>query len=177
MFDVSFDEIAPIVGRSSTAARQLASRARRRVQGAAAVSDADCARRRQMVDAFLAASRDGDLAALLAVLAPDVVLHADKTATDAAAARVAQGAPAPALASELRGARAVADSFRGRARGARPALIDGLAGAASGPRRYGASGVRFAFGPGAPGEPAKIVAIDVIADPARLSELDVVLES
>ncbi len=177
MFDVSFDEIAPIVGRSSTAARQLASRARRRVQGAAAVSDADRARRRQVVGAFLAASRDGDLAALLAVLAPDVVLHADQTAIDAAATRTAQGAPAPLLASELRGARAVADSFRGRARGARPALVDGVAGAAWAPGGTARAVFGFTFGPAAPGEPARIIAIDVIADPARLSELDVVLES
>ena len=78
MFAVPFDEIAPIVGRSPTAARQLASRARRRVQGAAAVPDADLTRQREVVDAFLAASRGGDFDALLAVLDPDVVLRADR---------------------------------------------------------------------------------------------------
>ena len=77
MFAVPFDEIAPIVGRSPAAARQLASRARRRVQGAAPVPDADLARQREVVDAFLAAARDGDFDALVAVLDPDVVLRAD----------------------------------------------------------------------------------------------------
>ena len=77
MFAVPFDEIAPIVGRSPTAARQLASRARRRVQGAATAPDADLTRQREVVDAFLAASRGGDFDALLAVLDPDVVLRAD----------------------------------------------------------------------------------------------------
>src|SRR5712692_6391823 len=75
MFDLPFDEIAPIVGRSPAAARQLASRARRRVQGAATVPEADRTRQREVVDAFLAASRGGDLAALLAVLDPGVVLR------------------------------------------------------------------------------------------------------
>ena len=78
MFDLPFDEIAPIVGRSPTAARQLASRARRRVQGAATVPDADLTRQREVVDAFLAASRGGDFDALLALLDPDVVLRADR---------------------------------------------------------------------------------------------------
>src|SRR5207247_2550265 len=77
MFDLSFDEIAPIVGRSPTAARQLASRARRRVQGAESAPAADHARRRKIVDAFLAASRSGNFDALLAVLDPGVVLPAD----------------------------------------------------------------------------------------------------
>src|SRR5438445_244753 len=80
MFAVPFDEIAPIVGRSPTAARQLASRARRRVQGAAAVPEADFARQREVVKAFLAASRGGDFDALLALLDPDVVLRADRAA-------------------------------------------------------------------------------------------------
>src|SRR6266496_3269619 len=80
LFDLSFDEIAPIVGRSPTAARQLASRARRRVQGADAVRDADLTRQREVVDAFLAASRGGDFDALLAVLDPDVVLRSDRAA-------------------------------------------------------------------------------------------------
>ena len=149
MFDVPFDEIAPIVGRTpdrGAPARQPRAPAR---AGRGRGADADLARQREVVDAFLAASRGGDFDALLAVLDPDVVLHADRTATDAAAARVAQGAPAPALASELRGARAVADSFRGRARGARPALIDGLAGAAWAPGGTARAVFAFTFGPGA----------------------------
>src|SRR5216117_4475234 len=102
VFDLPFDEIAPIVGRSPTAARQLASRARRRVQGADAAHDADHTRRREIVGAFLAASRSGNFGALLAVLDPDVVLRADSAAVRMAAARQAVGAPK--LAPDLRGA-------------------------------------------------------------------------
>src|SRR5947209_19163068 len=94
MFDLPFDEIAPIVGRSPTAARQLASRARRRVQGAAAVPEPDLTRQRQIVDAFLAASRGGDFAALLALLDPEVVLRADRAAVDAGAPQEVRGAAA-----------------------------------------------------------------------------------
>ena len=97
MFDVPFKEIAPIVGHSAAAARQLASRARRRVQGAAPVPDADLTRQREVVDAFLAAARGGDFDALLAVLDPDVVVRADR------------GAVPPGASRELRGARAVAE--------------------------------------------------------------------
>src|SRR5437870_5514180 len=96
MFDLPFDEIAPIVGRTPAAARQLASRARRRVQGAAAVPDADLTRQRAVVDAFLAASRGGDFDALLAVLDPDVVLRADGTAVQAGASKEVRGAAAVA---------------------------------------------------------------------------------
>src|SRR6266849_2628282 len=103
MFAVPFDEIAPIVGRSETAARQLASRARRRVRGAATVPDADLTRSRAVVDAFLAASREGRFDALLAVLDPDVVFRADRAAVLAGASR------------EVRGAPAVARQFSGRA--------------------------------------------------------------
>ncbi|HKU96406.1 MAG TPA: sigma-70 family RNA polymerase sigma factor, partial [Vineibacter sp.] len=87
MFDLSFDEIAPIVGRSSTAARQLASRGRRRVQGRARTTDPDVAAQRQVVDAFLAATRNGDFAALVALLDPDVALRADPAARQAGAAQ------------------------------------------------------------------------------------------
>src|SRR5205823_5371102 len=110
LFAVPFDEIAAIVGRSPAAARQLASRARRRVQGAAPVPDADLIRQRAVVDAFLAASRDGDFDALLALLDPDVALRADPAA-------VQVGAP-----SAVRGAAAVAETFSGRAQFAQPAL-------------------------------------------------------
>ena len=96
MFAVPFDEIAPIVGRSPAAARQLASRARRRVQGAATAPDADLTRQREVVDAFLAASRGGDFDALLAVLDPDVVLRADRAAVQAGASREVRGAAAVA---------------------------------------------------------------------------------
>src|SRR4051794_22084053 len=116
MFAVPFDEIAPLVGRSPTAARQLASRARRRVRGAATVPDADLTRQREVVDAFLAASRTGNFDALLAVLDPDVVFRHDRTAVPAGASR------------EVRGALAVARQFSGRAQGARPALVNGSVG-------------------------------------------------
>src|SRR5512138_1383722 len=96
MFAVSFDEIAPIVGRSPMAARQLASRARRRVQGADTVRDRDLARQREVVEAFLAAARGGDFEALLAVLDPDVVARADRAAVPPESALEARGAAAVA---------------------------------------------------------------------------------
>src|SRR5690242_8394103 len=117
MFAVPFEEIAPIVDRTPAAARQLASRARRRVQGAPA-PDADVSHKRRIVDAFLKASRDGDFEGLLAMLDPDVVVRAD-----AAAQRL--GSP-----PEIRGAQAVAQAFKGRARAAKPALVDGDIGVA-----------------------------------------------
>jgi len=123
MFDMPFEEIAPIVGRNPTATRQLASRARRRVQGASQAEpdrDLDQARQRRVVDAFLAASRNGDFAALLAALDPDVVLHADPLSVATAAKNVVQGAPT--LTAEMRGAGAVAGRARRRSvRSSRPA--------------------------------------------------------
>jgi ketosteroid isomerase-like protein len=153
MFAVPFEEIAPIVGRSPAAARQLASRARRRVQGAAP-TDADLTRRREVVDAFLAASRRGDFDALLAVLDPDVVLRSDHAAVKTGASK------------EARGAAAVAAIFSGRARTAQLALIDGV------PRAVWAPGgtPRVVFGFTI--AHGKIVAIDLLADPERLRNLD-----
>src|SRR5256886_2124353 len=165
MFDLPFEEIAPIVGRSPAAARQLASRARRRVQRAPSVTDAGLEGQRKVVDAFLAASRGGDFEALVAVLDPEVVLRADDAAVQSAAANQARGAPA--LSRELRGARAVAEAFRGRARGAQPALIDGAAGAVWAPG--GEPRAAFAFKV----ERGKIVEINLVMEPARLGELDV----
>jgi RNA polymerase sigma-70 factor (ECF subfamily) len=121
MFDLPFDEIAPIVDRSPEAARQLASRARRRVRGGPIATRSDLARQRGVVEAFLAASRQGDLEGLLAVLSPDVVFRADRVAA-------AAGAQA-----EMRGASAVARAFVGRAQGARPILVDGAVGAVVAP--------------------------------------------
>lgn len=118
MFAVPFEEIAPIVGRTPAAARQLASRARRRVQGKPQIDDPDLARQRRVVDAFLAAARNGDFEGLLAVLDPDVVARADQ-----AAMRLDSR-------GEIRGASAVAEFFKGRAQSARPALVDGALGAA-----------------------------------------------
>jgi len=157
MFDLPFDEIAPIVGRSPTAARQLASRARRRVRGVAAVPETNRTRQREVVDAFLAASRGGDFEALLALLDPDVMLRADQAAVQA-------GAP-----SEVRGAAAVAGTFAGRARVAQPALVNGAVGLvwAPGGRPRVVFGITIVSG--------KIVAIELVADPERLGELELVV--
>ena len=156
LFSVPFDEIAPVVGRSPAAARQLASRARRRVRGAAA-PETDRAPQREVVDAFLAASRRGDFQALLALLDPDVVLRAD-------AATVRAGAE-----PEVRGANAVAQTFSGRARAAQPALVDGAVGLIWAP-----GGVpRVAFGITVAG--GRIVAIELMADPERLGRMNLVL--
>ena len=157
MFAVPFDEIAPIVGRSPTAARQLASRARRRVRAAAPEPDADLAQQRRLVDAFLAAARGGDFDALLSVLDPDVVLRVDR------------GALRPAAPRELHGARAVADlASKGArlSRFARPALVNGAAGVVvAGPGRpFAVVGFTVVGG--------RIVEIDVLADPERLRRLD-----
>lgn len=166
MFGMSFDEIAPIVDRTPTAARQLASRARRRVRGAD-IPDPDYTRQREVVDAFLAASRDGDFAALLSLLDPDVVLKADELAVQVSTARQARGAPK--LATRIHGAAAVAEVFSGRARVAQPARVDGAAGAAW--AQAGTPRAVFAFEI----VDRRIVGIEIVYDPARLDELDVEL--
>jgi RNA polymerase sigma-70 factor, ECF subfamily len=154
MFDLSFAEIAPIVGRNPAAARQLASRARRRVRGASSAPSADLARRRAIVEAFLAASRGGDFGALLAMLDPSVVLRAD-------AAAVKLGAQ-----SEMVGADAVATRFSGHAKGAQLALVDGEPGAVWAPG--GKPRVVFAFEI----EDDRIVAIDLISGTELLAEME-----
>src|SRR5262245_19270690 len=167
MFDLPFDEIAPIVGRTPTAARQLASRARRRVRGAAAPPPTDRGRQREIVGAFLAAAREGDFAGLLAVLDPDVVLRADAAAVMGSAAREAAGAPK--LAPEVRGAAAVAEAFAGRARGAQLALVYGAVGAVWAPGGRPRAVFRFTVLDG------KIAGIDVIVDPKGVRGLEVVV--
>lgn len=154
MFDLPFEEIAPIVGRSPTAARQLASRARRRVRGSAKAPEADVASQRKVVDAFLAAARSGDMPGLLAVLDPDVVLHADRAA-------VRLGGVA-----ELRGAEAVAANFRGKAQQARPVLVDGALGVVVAPQGRLLLVLELTFA----GD--RIAAIDTVADPGRLEAMD-----
>ncbi len=115
MFAVPYEEIGLILDRSPAAARQLASRARRRVQGGDATAEAGRARRREVVEAFLAASRDGDFEGLLAVLAPDVEFRADSAGVQLGAA------------AQMRGSAAIAQYFKGRAVGAKPAVIgDGM---------------------------------------------------
>jgi RNA polymerase sigma factor (sigma-70 family) len=155
MFAVPFEEIAPIVDRSPTAARQLASRARRRVHGAEPATGADHARRRAVVDAFLAASRGGDFEALLAVLDPEVVLRADLGPLGGS--------------REVRGAEAVMSQARAYARlglVGRPALINGAAGLVA-----TRDGEPFSVG-GFTIRNRRIVAIDILADRERLRALD-----
>jgi RNA polymerase sigma-70 factor (ECF subfamily) len=157
MFAVPFDEIAPIVGRSPAATRQLASRARRRVQGGAPVPDVDLSRQREIVDAFLAASRAGDFEALLEVLDPEVVFRADA----GAASRLARG--------PITGAEDVARQVLRRgtrlAPMARPAIVNGAAGVVVGPvgRPFAVVGFTVAGN--------RIVAIDLITDPDKLAGL------
>jgi RNA polymerase sigma factor (sigma-70 family) len=172
MFGVPFEEIAPIVGRSPTAARQLASRARRRVkgqgQGVDAAADTDLSRQRAVVDAFLAAARRGDFEGLLVVLDPNVVLRADRGRA-AGVVGVAAGASRGA-SGMIQGARAVARgalTFSRLAESVRPALVNGAAGLVSwlpGGRPFAVIGFTVRVG--------KIVEIDILADPARLRRLD-----
>jgi RNA polymerase sigma-70 factor (ECF subfamily) len=164
MFAVPFEEIAPIVGRTPVAARQLASRARRRVQSEPAVPDRSAATQRQVVAAFLAASREGDFAELLRLLDPNVVLRADAVAVDMATGRA--GAGAPELSEEMRGADAIARVFAGRAKVARLALIDGLAGAVVFMR--GRPQVVFGFTV----RGGRVVGIELLCDPQTLDVLD-----
>ncbi|MBO0867558.1 MAG: sigma-70 family RNA polymerase sigma factor [Micromonosporaceae bacterium] len=157
MFAVSFEEIAPIVGRSPAATRQLASRARRRVRDTDAAPDADPSRQREVVEAFLAAARNGDFAALLTVLDPDVVLRGDRVAA------------AIGGSAELRGADAVASFFAGRAQAARPALVAGSVGLAvivDGDLRFALEVVVSA---------GRIIGIETHADREALRELDIEL--
>jgi RNA polymerase sigma factor (sigma-70 family) len=157
MFAVPFDEIATLVDRSPAAARQLASRARRRVQGQAPVPDPDLAGQRRVVDAFFAAARDGDFEALVAVLDPDVVLRSDGGELRHAVSAVVRGA------SEV-AARAL--TFARLSPYVRPALVNGAAGVVVAPRGRPFSVMGFTVTGG------RIVAIDAIADPARLREID-----
>jgi Sigma-70, region 4 len=159
VFGVSFSEIGAIIDRSPVAARQLASRARRRVQGAAAASDAARSRKREMVAAFLAASRGGDFGALLALLDPGAVLVADPAAVQMGAA------------AEVRGAEAVGATFAGWAKGARLALADGVPAAVWAPG--GRLKVVFTFTI----SDGKITGIALDGDPDRLRGLDIVILS
>lgn len=170
VFAVPFDDIAPIVDRSPVAARQLASRARRRIQGSdpSTVSERDGqGGQSEIVAAFLAASRSGDFEALVALLDPDVVLRADRAAVAAASANRDRGAPH--LVPEVRGARAVASILAGRAAGARLALIDGAPGAVWAPG--GRPRALFAFR--IAGD--TISEIEIVIDPAAVAALPVVL--
>ena len=155
MFAVPFEEIGPIVGRSAEAARQLASRARRRVRGGGTL-DPDLARQREVVEAFIAALRAGDFEGLLAVLDPDLVVRAD----------MAAGSPP----TEIRGAAAWAKgavAYGHMARLTQPALVDGAIGVVVAPHGRLVRALRFTIADD------KIAEIEVIGNPARLGELDV----
>ena len=158
VFAVPFDEIGPIVGRSPTATRQLASRARRRVQGVTPDPDDDPARHREVVIAFLAASRDGDFDALLTLLDPEAVMQADSRATP------------PGVSSEVRTATAVANAFVGRASAAQLAVVDGSAGAVWAPRGKPRAVFAFTIVGG------KIIELELIGERERIQLLDVVIE-
>jgi RNA polymerase sigma-70 factor (ECF subfamily) len=154
MFAVPFDDIAAVLGRSPAAARQLASRGRRRVQGAAPVLDADLTRQRAIADAFLAAARNGDFDALLEALDPDVVVRSN------GAEVVLRGAAAVA-GRALTGARFAQVSL--------PALINGAVGVVNAADGRPVSLMAFTI------TDAKIVAVDLIDDPARIAEADLAI--
>ncbi len=167
LFAVPFEEIAPIVDRSPAAARQLASRARRRVQGLPRAEPGAPRRHQELVAAFLAASRGGDFTALVALLDPDAVLRADQAAVKAAAANRDRGAPL--LAPEVRGAAAVAGALAGRAQAAQLALVDGSPGAVWAPGgRPRAVFVFRVIG-------ATIAEIEIVTDPSTVAALPVQL--
>jgi RNA polymerase sigma factor (sigma-70 family) len=157
LFGVPFEDIAPIVGRTPAAARQLASRARRRVRSGAPVPDPDLARQRRVVEAFLAAARDGDFDALVAVLDPDVVLRVDL------------GEAPAGISSLVRGAAAVAGRalmFRDTSQHARFALVNGAMGVVTTRTDKAMSVMAFTIADG------RVAAIDILADPVRLAALD-----
>ncbi len=154
MFDLPFEEIATVIGRSAAATRQLASRARRRVRGQPETPEADLARRRSIAEAFLAASRDGDLQGLITLLAPDAVFRPDATAARSGAVVT------------LRGADAVAGTFKGRAQGAEVALVDGEIGLIV--RIQGQLRVVLSLS----FEEDRIAVIDAIADAGHISEIN-----
>ncbi len=158
LFGVPFDDIAPMIDRSPAATRQLASRARRRVQGQAPTPDPDLARQREVVDAFFAASRNGDFDALVSVLDPDVILRSDG------------GAGRPRMTFTLRGPKQVASQAITSSKLSpfvRPALINGAAGVVVAAHGKAMFVMAFTVTGGA------IAAIDVLADPDRLREIDV----
>jgi RNA polymerase sigma factor (sigma-70 family) len=167
IFAVPFDEIAPIVDRSPEAARQLASRARRRIQGEPTVPDVDVQRQREVVDAFLSAARDGDFDALLAVLDPDVVVRADQGAVPAGATAGAGAASGPVRGAAQVARRAMVFAQLGLL--TQPALVNGVAGAVT-----TRDGVAFSVGAFTV-RGGKVVALDILADPDRLRSLDLTI--
>ncbi|MGI5523028.1 sigma-70 family RNA polymerase sigma factor [Micromonospora sp. CA-259024] len=154
MFAVSFEEIAAVVDRSPAAVRQIASRARRRVHQVGTVRETDPARQRRVVEAFLAASREGRFDDLVSLLDPHVVMRADPVAASMGSA------------AETRGSAVIAGFFNGRAQGAAPAYVDGMPGAVVGFDGIVKLVVSFIV-------TDRIIGIEVVADPAQLATLDV----
>jgi len=170
LFALPFDEIGSIVGRSPAAAKQLASRARRRVRGSPAPSDAGRARQREVVEAFLRAARAGDLEGLLAVLDPDAIIRIDAAARFDGVVRIDAPAADAGKARELRGASTWAKQFIALSRGLRfvqPALINGSVGMILAPGGKLSRVLTFTF------TNAKIARLEVIGDPSRLRDLDI----
>src|SRR5688572_8400418 len=164
LFAMPFDEIGSIMGRSPAAAKQLASRARRRVRGSPVPSDAGRARQREVVEAFLKAARAGDLEGLLAVLDPDAVIRID------AAARIDAPPAEAGMAREVRGASMWAKQMLALSRGlqfVQPAVINGSAGLVLAPRGKLSKVLTFTFAN------ATVTRVEVIGDPARLRELEI----
>jgi RNA polymerase sigma-70 factor (ECF subfamily) len=166
LFALSFEDIGAIVGRSPVAARQLASRARRRVQGAGE-TETELPSQREIAQVFLTASRNGNLDALLAVLDPDVLLRVDPVTVKAAAARESRGAPH--LVAEMRGAPDVARAFLGRARAAQLALVEGTpcAAWAQGGRARAIFALKIREG--------RIVEVQIVSEAKAIARLDVLL--
>jgi RNA polymerase sigma factor (sigma-70 family) len=171
LFGMPFDEIGPIVGRSPAAAKQLASRARRRVRGSPAPLDADKARQREMVEAFLKAARAGDIEALLAVLDPDAVIRIDAAARADGVIRIDAPPEEVGQPREVKGAsmwvRQMVALSRGLRFGVQTALIDGSIGLIFAPRGKLVRALMFTF------ENAKVTRVEAIGDPARLRDLDI----
>lgn len=164
LFDISFDEIAPIIDRSEVATRQLASRARRCVRGET-MPNKNAARQHDVVAAFMQASREGDFNALIRLLHPNAVLRADETAIKVSTANKARGAPQ--FTREINGADAVANTLKGSAQGAQLSLVNGLTGATWG--MNGKTVVAFCFVV----DDAKITAIDIVMDKNTLDTFDI----
>ena len=173
LFAMPFDEIGPIVGRSPAAAKQLAMRARKRVRGSPAPTDAGRARQRELVEAFLRAARVGDLEGLLAVLDPDAVIRIDAAARFDGVVPIDAPAADVGKAREVRGASTWAKQFVALSQGLRTAgfvqlaLIDGSVGVIFAPRGKLARALTFTC------TNAKVTRVEVIGDPARLRELDI----
>jgi len=171
LFGMPFDEIGPIVGRSSAAAKQLASRARRRVRGSPAPLDADKARQREVVEAFLKAARAGDIDALLTVLDPDAVIRIDAAARTDGVVRIDAPPEEVGQPREVKGAsiwvRQMVALSRGLRFGVQTALIDGSIGLIFAPRGKLVRALMFTF------ENAKVTRVEAIGDPAHLRKLDI----